>query len=64
MAKKKTTKKSTKKSTPKKKVAKAKDINVVVPVPTPTDLTLIDRLKNIKDKVFSTFGFDHNSPNG
>jgi hypothetical protein len=50
-----------------KKTKTAKDINVVVPIPAPipisipvtipTDLKLIDRLKSIKDKVFSTFGF-------
>lgn len=66
--------KQTKKvSSPKKKVAKAKDINVVIPVPAPipvnipvtipTDLKLIDRLKSIKDKVFSTFGFGPDIPN-
>lgn len=47
--------------------SKNKDINVVVPIPAPipinvpltipTNLKIIDRLKSIKDKVFSTFGF-------
>lgn len=46
---------------------KAKDINVVVPIPAPipiavpvtipTNINIIDKLKSIKDKVFSTFGF-------
>lgn len=54
----------------KKKNITAKDINVVVPVPVPipvnipvtipTDLKLLDRLKSIKDKVFSTFGLKPN----
>jgi flagellar biosynthesis component FlhA len=67
MSKKKAAKKTAKKTVAKKKPAKAKDINVVVPIPAPipisipvtipTDLKLIDRLKSIKDKVFSTFGF-------
>ena len=49
---------------------KAKDINVVIPVPAPipvnipltipTNLGILDRMKKIKDKVFSTFGL--NSP--
>lgn len=49
------------------RTSQAKDINVVVPIPAPipisvpvtipTDLKIIDRLKSIKDKVFSTFGF-------
>lgn len=60
-----------KKTSTKKASAKSgkknKDINVVVPIPAPipisvpvtipTDLKLIDRLKAIKNKVFSTFGF-------
>lgn len=43
--------------------SKNKDINVVAPIPInvpltiPTNLKIIDRLKSIKDKVFSTFGF-------
>lgn len=63
--------KATKKSGGKKTKA-AKDINVVVPVPVPapipinipvtipTNLGILDRMKKIKDKVFSTFGL--NSP--
>lgn len=56
------------------KAKPAKDINVVVPIPAPipvsvpvtipTDIKLIDRLKSIKDKVFSTFGFGPNNSNG
>ena len=50
---------------------KAKDINVVVPIPAPipisvpvtipTNLGILDKMKKLKDKVFSTFGL--NSPN-
>ena len=65
-----------KKATVKKKVSKAKskakDIKVVVPIPAPIPINIpldiplpklgiTDRLKRIKDKVFSTFGL--NSPN-
>jgi hypothetical protein len=70
MSKKKAAKKTAKKTVAKKKPAKAKDIKVVVPIPAPipisipvtipTDLGILDRMKKIKDKVFSTFGL--NSP--
>lgn len=64
-------KKANSKKTNNKKSKVAKDINVVVPVPAPipinipvtipTNLGILDRMKKIKDKVFSTFGL--NSPN-
>jgi len=47
---------------------KVKDINVVVPIPAPipinvpvtipTNIGIFDRIKKIKDKVFSTFGLN------
>lgn len=58
-------KKTKNKSCKKDCKSKSKNINVVpvpspvlvnVPFTVPTDLKIIDRLKNIKDKVFSTFG--------
>lgn len=55
-------KKSTRKAAPKSKSKKTKDIKTVsqsvvnFPVSIPTDHTIINKLRTIRDKVFASFG--------